>query len=275
MCRCLILPNVLISAEKPRSLRRPVPRLSSLFIAMMRPSGMEPLYTVPAPPCPIMFSSFKHSTTSSTSYSSFLNAPEKSLKERSRTVKLFISPSSVGIEAVSRFLDKLSAFKLPRKEISFGIFPVKLFALKSREFSCVHREIEAGISPVKLLLLKSMITSFFKCEISLGIFPENLLEWRDNFQRKVAGEVIVVEMKSIKQRQIEEPRRDGSIERVLLNTNLIQGLALAQIHNFQLLQLHQFTRKPSRKVVTVNIQHLKLSHTDQDFSREMAAEPIV
>nr|GMC90433.1 disease resistance protein RPM1-like isoform X1 [Ipomoea batatas] len=213
--------------EKPRSLRRPVPCLSSLFIAMMTPLGMDPLYTVPAPPCPIMFSSFKHSTTSSTLYSSFLNAlsfqalldflifslratimhlnqattdknaavakiktiiitifgfvqewPEKSLKERSRTVKLLISPSSLGIE------------------------------------------------PIKI------------CEI-LG----------KHLGGKLAGEVIVLEIKYIKQRQIEEPRRDGSIERVLLNTNLIQGLALAQLPSHT-----QIFRYSAADVVYRNVQ---------------------
>nr|GLL47094.1 hypothetical protein Itr_chr14CG18270 [Ipomoea trifida] len=208
MCRCLILPNVLISAEKPRSLRRPVPRLSSLFIAMMTPLGMEPLYTIPAPPCPIMFSSFKHSTTSSTLYSSFLNA---------LSFQALLDFLIFSVRATIMHLNHITADKnaaaVPK--IKTVIMSIRFVVQEWPEKSLKERS-----RTVKLLI----------CPSSLGIEPIKMCEiLGKHLGGKLAGEVIVLEIKYIKQRQIEEPRRDGSIERVLLNTNLIQGLALAQV----------------------------------------------
>ncbi|KAK1274707.1 hypothetical protein QJS04_geneDACA015931 [Acorus gramineus] len=67
MCRCRILPSVCISAENPWSCEvgPPRPIAGNLFTATSSPLGMVPLYTMPAPPFPITFSSFKESKTSS------------------------------------------------------------------------------------------------------------------------------------------------------------------------------------------------------------------
>ncbi|KAH0450554.1 hypothetical protein IEQ34_021246 [Dendrobium chrysotoxum] len=65
MCRCRILPRVWISAENPWSLDEPRLIASRRFTATCSPLGMLHLYTMPAPPLPMMFSSLRQSSTSS------------------------------------------------------------------------------------------------------------------------------------------------------------------------------------------------------------------